>query len=76
MDDSNRYEWTATDSSAIEKIGYDKQDGQLLVKFKGSPLYAYPVSREVYEEFKKAPSKGKFFRQVIKDNYQFTRLDN
>lgn len=73
---NERYEFHQVDSTAIQKIGWDKVEEKMLVQFKGSPLYVYPVQKEVYEEFCKAPSKGRFFQKYIKDNYSFERLDN
>lgn len=76
LEQNARYEFHQVNSSAISRIGWDKQEEKMIVQFKGSPLYVYPVQKEVYEEFKKSESKGRFFQKYIKDNYTFERLDN
>ena len=64
-------------SSAIERIMFDKVRSQLYIKFKNSPLYSYNIDEAIFEAFCQADSKGKFFHQNIKDNFPFTeRLDN
>lgn len=52
-------------SSAIEKIGY--ADGSLFIKFRGNGWYIFRnVQEELFEKFRLAPSKGKFFNERIK----------
>lgn len=66
-----------TNSKAVAAIAYDEAKQTMFVKFTDSPVYAYHnVNQTVVEQFVKAPSKGRFFHQNIKDQYQSTRLDN
>ena len=69
MDNS---EMILVESSTINKIGY-ADDGDLVVEF-AATMYTYhnvPVS--VFEEFKKAESKGKFLNAMIKGNYDYQK---
>ena len=53
------------DSSAVLKIGYD--DSRLFVEFVVGKWYKYvPVTKTVFEQFIKAPSKGYFVNKFIK----------
>lgn len=70
MDNS---EMILVESSTINKIGY-ADDGDLVVEFASGTMYTYhnvPVS--VFEEFKKAESKGKFLNAMIKGNYDYQK---
>ena len=57
-------------SSNIESIGYDEGVGSLYVKFKQGKVYEYEkVPSYIYDELMAAESVGKYFNQVIKNNY-------
>ena len=60
-------------SSTISEINYD---GKLLtVNFVNGREYVYEgVSQELYEQFTKAESKGKFFHENINYRYNYTRV--
>lgn len=62
-------------STAIRRIAYLAQDRELDVTFVGSGnTYTYiGVEPEIHEEFRRAPSKGRFFNTRIKDRYPFRR---
>ena len=62
-------------STAIRRIAYLAQDRELDVTFVASGnTYTYiGVEPEVHEEFRRAPSKGRFFNTRIKDRYPFRR---
>lgn len=52
------------DSSMFSHHGY--QDGEIHLTFKnGGKTYAYPITPEQYEDFKKADSAGKWYHQHI-----------
>ncbi len=51
-------------SSVIAKIGYD--NGVLFVKFVENGWYKYRVSKQLFDKFLSAPSKGTFLNQEIK----------
>lgn len=53
-------ETVAVSSSAISQIGY-RSDDTISVTFRRGGTYLYSGSRDLYEQFKNAPSKGQFF---------------
>lgn len=58
-------------STAIRAIHHDEQSRTLRVTFVSGAVYDYEdVPREVYEAFKAAPSKGRFFAYRIRPKYQ------
>ena len=64
-------DWTSVQSSQIREIGYDNTQRVIGVKFKGKNpqtyLYEGPdVTAELFDQFLKAPSKGKFLAERIK----------
>ena len=65
-------------SKAIERIMWDHKNGQMMIKFKDSPVYVYPTaSRSLFKEFIASESKGRFFLANIKKQHsKFLRLDN
>jgi hypothetical protein len=64
------------DSRAIAMFAYDLESRSLLIRFKGGGgMYAYPdVPREVFEGFRQARSKGRFFGSEIRDRFAGRRL--
>jgi len=63
-------------SSNLEAVGYDEGQQQLVIRFKKAKhVWGYNgVSRDLYEQFMAAPSKGVFFAQRIKNQYPAQRL--
>lgn len=60
-------------SSNIKKTVYDESKKALVIIFNKGNMYMYqPVSKELYEEFEKAESQGKFFMDKIKKNSKIT----
>lgn len=61
-----------TDSTAIERIGYDTKTHELRVKFRNRdsyPTYAWMrVPQEIVEEWFLVSSKGKYYHAYIKDS--------
>jgi hypothetical protein len=63
-------------SSSIAEIGFDDDAEMLEVKFVSGSLYRYlGVSQDVYEDFRRAPSKGAFFNAHIKDAYPWEQVE-
>ena len=60
--------WEDVDSSNIREVAFDEASETILVKFKGArTVWAYSgCSRQLYEQFRLAPSVGKFFNANIK----------
>lgn len=55
------------DSSNVDQIGYDEYEGEAHVLFKGGRHYIYSeVTQEVWEQFRNAPSKGRFVNEEFK----------
>jgi hypothetical protein len=64
------------DSSNVQAIGYDSVTCELYVQFvKSGEMYVYSdVEEWVFEEFKRADSKGIYFNANIKDRYSCRKL--
>jgi hypothetical protein len=63
-------------SSAIQRIEYDPVSLTLFVIFLDGDAYAYlNVPAEVHDDFMRAPSKGRFFSEAVRDRYETRRLD-
>ena len=64
------------ESSSVEAIGYDKNTQQLHVRFlKSGATYAYyDVDEWVFDEFRQAESRGRYFNDHIKEVYDYARL--
>jgi hypothetical protein len=57
-------------SSAVERIGYDEDERCLSVWFRGGRRYIYSgVPRNLYDEFRRAPSAGRFVTERIKGRF-------
>ena len=66
---------TPVRSSNIRSIGYDPDDGILEVEFHSGGIYQYSgVSESVYQGFMRAPSKGSYFHDHIRDRYPTRRV--
>jgi len=62
-------------SSNIGSIGYDKSSCTLYVQFTSGGLYKVAdVDEGVFDRFKLAKSKGKFFNQEIKPSYKVEKV--
>lgn len=62
------------DSTSLRSIGYDKREGTLEVEFHSGAVYAYKnVPPSIWTELLATPSKGKFFQELIRDRFAFTR---
>lgn len=62
-------------SSDIRLIGYDSIARVLKIEFCSGWVYEYhSVPEHVFEELKKAESKGKFLYENIKSNYRYQRI--
>lgn len=62
------------DSSAIASVGYDRDREELEVEFRSGNVYRYfRVPEEVYEELLRASSKGRYFGENIRGQYDSAR---
>ena len=67
---------TATfgDSSLLLRADFDPMMDALTVYFKSGGIYTYVnVAREVFDEFRKSESAGKYFVRNIRDEYEFMK---
>ncbi len=61
-------------STSVRSVGYDESDQVLEIEFVSGGIYRYyGVPREVYQRMLEAPSKGAYFLQHVKDEYQYSR---
>lgn len=59
-------------SSAIRSVQYTRY---LDIEFKGGKIYRYSdVPEVIYDEFMECDSKGKFFRENIRDRYKSSEI--
>lgn len=64
-------------STVIESFSYNEMEKKLRIVFVSGKVYDYlKVPKEVIEEMKAAFSKGKYYNQHIKYNYDFEELTN
>ena len=62
-------------SSNIASIGYDTTTQTLEVEFQSGWVYQYyGVSEFLHQEIMRAPSKGQFLNQYIKNAYPYSRV--
>ena len=62
-------------SSVVAAMKYDAKASKLRVIYTSGNIYDYKeVSEKVYNEMKKASSKGKFLNKQIKPNYDFEKI--
>ena len=63
-------------SSNISEIGYNEAAKMLVIRFTSNKLYTYSsVSKAVYDQFMNAPSKGKFFGDIIKSAFPVGEIE-
>ena len=71
----HRDPWVHVDSSCIDAIAFDSSSFTLKIRFSSGDIYQYSdFPYQGYLDFCDADSKGCFFNQVIKDEYDFVRL--
>lgn len=62
-------------SSNLSAAGYDPNSSTLIVNFKNGTTYKYlGVPQPIFDALMRAPSKGTYFNDNIKDRYRFVRL--
>ena len=63
------------ESTTVRSMGYQRRSRILEIEFQSGAMYQYfRVPARVYEEFRKAESKGKYFNGEIRDAYAFVRV--
>ena len=62
-------------SSNVSSIGYDRDADTLEIEFMNGWVYQYyGVPEHLYDEVMRAPSKGQFVSQYIRDQYPYSRV--
>lgn len=62
------------ESSAISSVGYDPRHETLEVEFRSGTIYRFfDVPSEIYDAFVRSSSKGRFFGQKIRGQFESTR---
>ena len=62
-------------SSVVAAIRYDEKTAKLRVIFQSGSIYDYlKVTEHVYNDMKKAPSKGEYLNKQIKPNYEYEKI--
>jgi hypothetical protein len=62
-------------SSVVAAIRYDEKTSKLRIIFQSGSIYDYlKVPEEIYNNMKKASSKGEFLNKEIKPNYEFEKI--
>ena len=68
-------EWHSVSSSNVDVIRYLERQRQLEVLFKDGSIYAYyGPTRDVFEAFLAATSKGQFVWQQLRGKFAYKRL--
>ena len=63
------------ESTTVRSMGYQRRSRILEIEFQSGAVYQYvAVPSRVYEEFRKAESKGQYFNGEIRDAYAFVRV--
>lgn len=63
-------------SSVIRSFSYDEAARRLRITFVNGDVYEYDdVPPAVVEEFRAAPSRGRFFGPHIRDRYPYRRVE-
>jgi len=63
------------ESTWITDLIYNRPNKVLTMRLSNGRSFSVPgITRTMFEKWVKAPSKGEFFHQFIKDTYQITRL--
>lgn len=66
--------WQAVQSSNLMNVNYDEEDQTLRIQFHDGAIYAYSsVPGAVFDALLAAPSKGKYFRSFIRDQFTYKR---
>ena len=62
-------------SSNLSAVGYDPSDSTFVVRFRNGTTYKYlRVPQTLFDALVRAPSKGAFFNENIKERFQYLRV--
>jgi hypothetical protein len=65
------------ESSNIADAGYDADSGAMEITFRNGRRYRYcDVPQNLFDEFMRADSAGRFFASMIRGSFESERADN
>lgn len=68
-------EMQLVDSSNVEAVGYDADNGAIYVRVLSGDTYVYSgADQGTFEEMLNADSVGSYLNRVIKPNYEYSKL--
>jgi hypothetical protein len=63
------------ESTTVRSVGYEVHTKILEIEFQSGEVYQYlDVPAAVHRKFQSAGSKGRYFNDEIRDDYEFVRL--
>lgn len=66
---------TLMPSTVIRTFRYDAAESRLVVEFQSGRRYAYfNVPPNIYEDMRRARSRGSYFNTWVRDRYSYARL--
>lgn len=66
-----------TRSQFIERVVYDPANGTMAIQFRSGEIYRYlDVPQRVYQALERAPSRGAYFHEQIRNVYRYHRDDS
>ena len=72
---ANALKWEAVESSVFTSAAYRPEARQLYLRFHDGDIYRYfDFSREMYDAFLAAESKGRFFAGQIRSRFRYEQL--
>lgn len=68
---------STVESTTIKSALYNFITGSLKITFSSGTMYEYSnVPSEIYDDFCKAESQGKFLNEKIKGTYNYSKIEN
>jgi len=65
----------SVDSTTMRSVGYDARSRILEIEFDSGAVYQYVgVPARIYEELRRAESKGRYFNNEIRDCYPYVEV--
>lgn len=71
-----RIERVPVESRSLVSIGFARETRVLEIEFRSGAIYQYRgVPQTIFEELRKAESKGRYFAQSIRGKYEFQHIE-
>jgi hypothetical protein len=68
-------DWRVIDSKLLASSAYDAEKHTLYLRFRSGEIYRYfEFSKEQYQSFLDAESRGRYFLSLIRNQFQYERL--